>query len=56
MDQQNKTTKKKTPGNYFEQLLGGSSGRPAKNSVAGPAKSRAFSGDKRLGKGNARGR
>lgn len=55
MDQQNKTTKKKTPGNYFEQLLGGS-GRPAKNSVAGGAKSRTFSVDKRLGKGSARGR
>lgn len=54
IDQENKLVKKKAKPNHFEQLLGGA-GRPAKNAVAGGARSKGNSG-KRMGKGSARGR
>lgn len=39
MDQDKKPVKKKTKPNYFEQLMGGAGGRPAKNAVAGSSRS-----------------
>ncbi|NLW05159.1 MAG: hypothetical protein GX029_08060 [Pseudomonadaceae bacterium] len=56
MDQDNKPVKKKTKPNYFEQLMGGAGGRPAKNAVVGSSRSLSANSGKRLGKGNARGR
>lgn len=56
LDQENKPVKKKAKPNYFEQLMGGTGGRPAKNAVAGGARSKNGNPGKRMGKGSARGR
>ena len=53
MDKKDKVVKKPTKPNHFEQLLGGA-GRPSRKAVAGAARS--MPANKRLGKGNARGR
>lgn len=56
VDKESKAAKKTAKPNYFEQLLGGTGGRPAKNAVAGGGRSKHGNPGKRMGKGSARGR